>query len=155
MVKPIRTFTTLLLNNASDHWMATSLSKVKVLLSPFFLEQVFHAGANSCMMLQQITPKYHTGVSKNRGGYPQIMNFHRVFHYKYYKLHPFWGPIFGNTHTFASSLIPPNLGVEITDVPFLWACLSRRGQLHWGIGPTHKQKPGGQPMELLTQKSHA
>ena len=28
------------------------------------------------------------GVSKNRGFYPQIMNFNRVFHYFH---HPFWG----------------------------------------------------------------
>ena len=30
----------------------------------------------------------HMGVSKNRGNYPQIIHFNRVFHYFH---HPFWG----------------------------------------------------------------
>ena len=35
------------------------------------------------------------GVSKNNGKTPQIIYFHRVFHYFH---HPFWGNlIFGNT----------------------------------------------------------
>ena len=69
----------------------------------------------------------YMGVSKNRGIYPQIMNFLGVFHYFH---HPCWGvntSIFWfNTHIAGKPLnIPPKL----------WAFIpGNRWQRWWGLG---------------------
>ena len=91
--------------------------KVSLMLGQYFRET------------QKITPPSHPNRTSVRlafvqvsygcfqkKGYPQIINFNRVFHYFH---HPFWGiPICGNTHIFATCFVT------------MWTCSKKCKKLH-------------------------
>ena len=85
------------------------------------------------------------GVSENYG-YPQIIHFNRVFHYKLIN-HPFWGTaIFGNTQIVTYNM-SPSPKQEETDLPSInvWDNFG-------GLCPCLGSKTGGEKIVMNTSE---